>query len=484
MKSEYPDFSDSERNVTVKPRKWYERSLKIGKWQLYPLNHSFVQLIIVAFVCFLCPGMFNALSGLGGAGQLDPNTINNASTALYCTFATIGFFAGTICNIIGVRACLFLGSIGYAIYSGSLLCYSHTRNSGFTIFAGALLGVCAALLWTAQGVIMMSYPTEGYKGRYIGTFWAIFNLGAVIGALIPLAQNIKIGTKGSVKDSTYATFLGLICAGIVLSSVLLSPSKVVHDDGSPVQIKETVGCKEEIMMLYKVLKSDTYILWLFPMFFASNWFYTYQFNDFNLALFNVRTRSLNNVLYWTFQIIGALIFGFLIDLKQFKRRSRAIAAWVVIFAATFIIWGFAYLSQTGYDRITEKQIDMNWTEKNYSRYCVLYIFFGIYDSIYQSYCYWLIGALTNDPHKLALFAGFLKGIQSAGAAIVWRLDAMHAPYMNILASTWTLLGASLLFCIPIAFMKITDTTAESLYEDADCLLVTKIDENNASKNGH
>lgn len=56
--------------------------------------------------------------------------------------------------------------------------------SGFAYFAGALLGVCAGLLWSAQGAVMMSYPTEKSKGRYIFAFWAIFNLGAVIGGLV------------------------------------------------------------------------------------------------------------------------------------------------------------------------------------------------------------------------------------------------------------------------------------------------------------
>jgi hypothetical protein len=27
------------------------------------------QLVLAAFVCFLCPGMFNALGGLGGGGK-------------------------------------------------------------------------------------------------------------------------------------------------------------------------------------------------------------------------------------------------------------------------------------------------------------------------------------------------------------------------------------------------------------------------------
>ena len=31
---------------------------------------------------------------------------------------------------------------------------------------------------------MLSYPNEGSKGRYFAWFWAIFNLGGVIGALV------------------------------------------------------------------------------------------------------------------------------------------------------------------------------------------------------------------------------------------------------------------------------------------------------------
>jgi hypothetical protein len=33
---------------------------------------------------------------------------------------------------------------------------------------------------------MVSYPYEGDKGKFFGIFWAIFNFGAVIGALVCL----------------------------------------------------------------------------------------------------------------------------------------------------------------------------------------------------------------------------------------------------------------------------------------------------------
>ncbi len=57
------------------------------------------------------------------------------------------------------------------------------------IAAGAVLGVCAGLLWTAQGSLMLAYPTEDQKGQFIGIFWSIFNLGGVVGASVSLGQN-------------------------------------------------------------------------------------------------------------------------------------------------------------------------------------------------------------------------------------------------------------------------------------------------------
>ena len=71
----------------------------------------------------------------------------------------------------------------------------HPNAGPFVVAAGAILGICAALLWTAQGSLVLGYPTEADKGRYIGIFWAIFNLGGVVGAAVSLGQNFdsKVG---------------------------------------------------------------------------------------------------------------------------------------------------------------------------------------------------------------------------------------------------------------------------------------------------
>lgn len=176
--------NNGESGIAPRQTGWMYRDRRIGAlyfpWYASPPS----QLVLVAFVCFLCPGMFNALGGLGGAGQVDATVANNANIALNATFSVVAFFAGSICNRIGIKLTLSLGGLGYFIYSASFLSYNHDHNGGFNIFAGALLGACAGMLWTAQGAIMMSYPPETSKGRYISWFWMIFNLGGVIGSLV------------------------------------------------------------------------------------------------------------------------------------------------------------------------------------------------------------------------------------------------------------------------------------------------------------
>jgi hypothetical protein len=60
------------------------------------------QIWIVAFILFLNPGMYNALAGLGGAGQVDATVQNNAGVALHSTFAVLGFIAGIANNYLYV----------------------------------------------------------------------------------------------------------------------------------------------------------------------------------------------------------------------------------------------------------------------------------------------------------------------------------------------------------------------------------------------
>ncbi|KAL0934417.1 major facilitator superfamily transporter [Colletotrichum truncatum] len=452
---------------TPRPSGWMYRGFRIRRKELWYASPR-IQLFMVSFICFLCPGMFNALTGLGGGGQVNTSAQTKASTALYSTFAVVAFFAGTFANRLGLRLTLSIGGLGYCIYAASFLSYSHNQNEGFVIFAGAFLGVCAGLLWTGQGAIMMSYPTEKEKGRYISWFWMIFNLGAVIGALIPLGENIH-KVSGNVSDGTYVAFLVLMLLGAILALFMCDVPKVVREDGSKVIMMKNPSWRSEFKGLWETLYNEPWIIALFPLFFTSNIFYTYQTNNMNAAQFNVRTRALNNVLYWSSQILGALVFGYALDLKSVRRSVRAKSSYVALIVLTFVIWGGGYAWQkkqaTREETAAEGFVKVDWTDggEKYIGPMFLYIFFGFFDAVWQTCIYWYMGALSNSSRKAANLAGFYKGIQSAGAAVFWALDSDEQPFNVMFGASWGCLAGALIIGAPIIFWKIKDTV--SLEED-------------------
>ncbi|KAJ2339140.1 hypothetical protein IWW50_006087, partial [Coemansia erecta] len=196
-----------------------------------PRYHSpLAQMLIISGVCFLGPGMFNALNGLGGAGQLDPRTTSDANAALYLAFAIFSIVGGAIVNVLGVRYTTSTACLTYALYTGSYIYYNNTGRGAFTIAAGAVLGIGAGILWTAQGVVMVSYPSEKEKGKFIAIFWVIFNLGGMLGGVLPFAINYS--NSGALTDSVYVLFVILECTGAICALFLAPPTSVVRDDGS------------------------------------------------------------------------------------------------------------------------------------------------------------------------------------------------------------------------------------------------------------
>lgn len=98
------------------------------------------------------------------------------------------------------------------------------------------------------------------------------------------------------------------------------------------------------------------------------------------------------------------------------------------------------------------------------------------DGLVTRYVYWLMGALTNSSSKLAYFAGMYKGLQSAGAAVMYRLDSLEKPYMTLLLSNWVLLPASLVIAFPVACWMVhehSDVESETdAFPDIDAMKPT------------
>ncbi|KAH7931407.1 MFS general substrate transporter [Leucogyrophana mollusca] len=420
--------------------------------------HPVTQAMMLGFTCFLCPGIYNALTGLGGGGQVDATTSANSLSALYATLAFFAFFAGALSNMIGPKRTLLLGTLGYALYIGSYLAINiHPGAGDFVVASGAFLGATAALLWTAQGSLLLSYATEAQKGVYICIFWAIFSLGAVVGSAVSFGQNFHLTVLG---NGTYVGLLILALLGVTVPLFMADPQRMVRTDGTKIVIARQSTWRTEFYGLWIALRTDLMVVLLFPMFFASNYFQTWQFNDYNSALFNIRARSLNNFVYWTSQIVGSGAIGLVLDQHRFRRRTRAFIGWFILLGGAFTvhIWGYFYQRTYTRESIPPNAQKMDIYDREFPAHVWLMILYGLFDAMWQAMTMWLIGAMSNDTNKLAIFSGFYHSMQAAGAAGVWRLDAVGTPYMTIFVSTWCLVAAALILVLPMIYYRIKDHT--------------------------
>jgi hypothetical protein len=181
-------------------------------------------------------------------------------------------------------------------------------------------------------------------------------------------------------------------AGGLTSLCVLNAKDVVRADGTRVHLAQFPTWKSEIVGLFWTLYTDSYVILLVPMFFASNLFYTYQFNGVNQAHYNIRTRALNNLLYWIAQIIGALVYGYSVDTAPFSRTVKAKISWVLLVVLTIAIWGGGYAWQKSVpDRVNEESPPlpaMDWATPGYGGPMFLYMAYGFYDAVWQSSVYW------------------------------------------------------------------------------------------------
>ena len=98
-------FTDGDNEVPVQvpmPDSWMYRSRRIAGFTFPHYASPVVQLTMVSFVCFLCPGMFNALSGLGGAGKIN-NSLGDDMVS--CSSLSSSFQIELEANASGIEYC-------------------------------------------------------------------------------------------------------------------------------------------------------------------------------------------------------------------------------------------------------------------------------------------------------------------------------------------------------------------------------------------
>ena len=394
--------------------------------------------------------------------------MEQASTALSVTFTVSSLCSASFINTFGFKL-IVPAAWTYALFVASFLSDSDT----LTVASGAALGVGAGVLWNVQASVMMALPSEKEKGLYFAIFWTIFNLGAVIGSVVPLVREWTSHTTSQVSSGTYIAFIALMLTGSLLGLGLKSSNT------SMTAISKTSSTSLLLEEFRKTLLLflDPKMIILIPLMAGSNWFYTYQFNIFNNGgFFHLRARTLNNALYWTMQIVGALVLGYLLDSERIgNRKTRALVANTIILLFFSSLWACCIVFQNQFNRESgailksNPVLQMDVFDTSYPKFAALYALFGAADAMFQGFIYWILGTMTNNFKKASRLGAFYKTIQNAASAVAAQIDVAGTSYFSQLLFCFSLTSLGLVLAYPVS-LQTTDFTAEEeedLYDTSD-----------------
>ncbi|KAK5043607.1 hypothetical protein LTR84_011367 [Exophiala bonariae] len=394
-----------------------------------------------------------------GAGGGKPSSVTRAdisNAVLYGVFVFSSFLASSLINVLGPRFTVCIGVTGYPLYTGAMWYYDVTGRLWYPVFAGAYLGVSAGCLWTTASYMANTYPEERDKGMWRAIQWTGNLLGATVGGCIALGINWNAKSTG-VPHSVYIIFVILACCSLIFGAMILPPEKLIRSDGTNIAEFKPISMKASIIETSKMFTDPIMILML-PVAFIPEMFMP-LLASMNAYAYNLRTRSLNNVLNNVTQIPTVIGCGLLLDNKRLRRKTRALIAITII-----MIWVTgSYIAQTiwlsswKFNRhIPGPSIDIN--DAAYPGAVIIYLFYGGQYGMFQNTVVWIIGSLTNDPRRISHMSGIFVGLLSAGTAISFGCDATAQPYENENAAFFalTMLCWPSLFYVVWKYMKDTN----------------------------
>ncbi|RDW57370.1 hypothetical protein BP5796_12820 [Coleophoma crateriformis] len=413
-------------------------------------------------MCLFClPGIYLALTGLGaGGGKPSSQTVAaNVNAILYGIFFVTGWFSGTTLNLLGPKWTIFMGAIGYSLYTGGLWYFDRSGNSWLAYLGGAVEGVSAAFLWASAGFVAYSYAEEKDKALYITIQWCLTEGGSTIAALVALGINMNAAdSSGGAPTPVYVVFIVIqVFAMLIALTCLVHPSKVTRSDGTRIAIFKQPTFSEEIRGV-AALFTDWKFMMLLPAIFVAEMALALE-SSVNGYFFNLRTRSLNNLMFNFIQIPASIGMTWILDSRRFgRRRTRALVGITVMSAITLGICSAeaAWLSQKKINR-NETGPSTDWKDSAFAGAFVIYVIYGSVYSIYQIATQYVICSLTNDPSILARYAGVFRGVTALGMMFSFIIDGNGGTYICQLSFQFACYFVGIVFLYVAAIYFITDT---------------------------
>ncbi|KAJ1731568.1 hypothetical protein LPJ72_003872 [Coemansia sp. Benny D160-2] len=416
------------------------------------------QLLLIA----LCVIFTHAIHRLVETYLLQSTPLND--NPLYDTYwptsliaCVSGFVSIFAVNILGLRVIFFSHSISSILYAASVVVGYQYKHYTFHTAAFIILNCTFNITRVATIVAVLTYSSERWKSRALGTYLFIEYLSATMSNIIAIRHP---NDSNSLRLHVSIAILSLTCLAPLFAAALAPTNKIVRNNGVYLIARES-NIKTEIKETAYIFRNK-YMLLLLPYMFS----YSFLYSVCNVPLHNV----LGIILYDLGKLF-ILALGQMLDVPWSTRRIRGyvgFATLLLFFGLSTIFTVTARLYDNGWDLT-----DPNWSHNQITNFLTenslkihrsvvltSYFFSGVASSMIELFGFWVIGTLTNDIRACGRFVGTSHSVMSIGGMVgVQIISNVPFNYMSLNIPMFVGLGITVAsFCaLYFVLRRITDT---------------------------
>eukprot|EP00026_Physarum_polycephalum_P007730 Phypoly_transcript_07795.p1 GENE.Phypoly_transcript_07795~~Phypoly_transcript_07795.p1 ORF type:complete len:431 (+),score=39.49 Phypoly_transcript_07795:56-1348(+) len=351
-------------------------------------KRGFINVLVLSFSFCLLFSAFNTAGSL--QTSLNGNLGYWSNGILYIVFAVATFVSPWFVINFGEKITLLIGAACYTLYIGANI----RVTEAFLFTASGIIGFGAALIWTAQGSVILHSAPLAKLGAYNGIFFGIFQWSHVIGNVIA-GELLEDGTPKSTLFLVLTIVAGCSLIGFVCVRQSVSTEKMNEEPIGErlVQTIKVMGTRRMMLLWIVIIYtgiSQTFVTGIFP------------------ATRPQKIVGWINAVFGAADVVGSFTFGYLSD-----RIGRLP---IVLICGCSMTIGSIVLFLQLFHKITQD----DWVGY------VIAIFLGIADSGFNTQIYSTLG--TYFPERLEASIGAFKFLQSGASAVLFFIGAHVKAY--------------------------------------------------------
>uniref|UniRef100_A0A3Q3GGW2 Major facilitator superfamily domain containing 11 n=1 Tax=Labrus bergylta TaxID=56723 RepID=A0A3Q3GGW2_9LABR len=384
--------------------------------------------------------------------------IGHTMAIIYGVFSASNLIAPSVVTVIGPQLSMFFSGL---LYSGYIAMFIYPYTWSFYT-ASVLVGIGAAVLWTAQGNVLAINSTDTTIGRNSGIFWALLQFSLFFGNLyIYCAWHGHVHITDKDRQTVFISLTVISLVGCFLFFLIRRPDP----DPAPSEASEALlqgesiegikACKMFVTKEMLMLSLSIGYTGLELTFYSG----VYGTCIGAMTRFGQDAKSLigiSGIFIGIGEILGGGVFGMLNKWNQFGRNPVVLLGLITHFIAFYLIFlNIASDAPLAPEAGTELQAYIT-PSVPVAMLCSFLL--GLGDSCFNTQLLSIIGFMFRDNSAPA-FAVF-KFIQSIMAALAFF-------YSNYLLLHWQLLILVVMGFLGSMTFFMAEAMAESTRRESD-----------------